>query len=154
MTDPIRKTVTVPLRPDEAFDVFTRDLFHWWPMDTHSLSAAKGALPTAVTVEPREGGQIMETLPDGSTAPWGRVTTWDRGRAFGVLWHVGRDEAQATDLDLVFTPTDTGTRVDLTHGGFDRLGKEATAMAENYTTGWDHVLGACYGGHCRARVSA
>lgn len=154
MTDPIEKTLTVPLRPAEAFDLFTDHLQDWWPMDSHSLSAADGELPAAVTVEPHTGGQIIERKADGTTAPWGRVTTWDPGRAFGVSWHVGRDEAEATDLLVVFVPTDLGTRVELTHSGFDRLGAQATAMAENYMTGWDLVLGQCFGGFCQARVTA
>ncbi len=148
MTDPIQKTVTVPLRPQEAFDIFTKDLAAWWPTDSHSLSAGDGALPEDVSVEPREGGQIIETKHDGTTAPWGRITTWQPGAAFGVSWHVGRPEEQSTDILVVFTPTDMGTRVDLTHGGFDRLGETAFATWEGYVTGWDYVLGQCFAGRC------
>lgn len=146
--DPIRKTVTVPLAPAEAFDLFTESLGDWWPSESHSLSAADGDLPETIKVEPKTGGQILETKPDGSTHPWGRITRFDPGKAFGVSWHVGRPEEEATDLLVVFTPTDAGTRVDLTHGGFGKLGEAATAMAANYMTGWDLVLVDRFAGRC------
>lgn len=142
MTDPIRKSVTVPLRPTEAFDLFTKNLSDWWPLHSHSLSAGDGDIPKDVTVEEKEGGHIIETKPNGETGKWGTITRWDPGTAFGVSWYVGRPIEEATDLLVVFTPTDTGTRVDLTHGGFDRLAE--TALAQRYDTGWNLVLGECY----------
>lgn len=153
-TDPIRKSVTVPLAPDDAFELFTAELESWWPAESHSLSAGRGERPAAIEVEPRTGGQILETLPDGQRAPWGRVTRWEAGRAFGVAWHVGRDEAEATALLVTFTPVADGTRVDLEHGGFDRLGATAaTAAIGEYRQGWDLVLGRCYVAQCRRRCT-
>lgn len=153
-TDPIQKTLHVPMRPDAAFRLFTEDMAKWWPTETHSLSAADGDLPDAVRVEPRKGGQIVETKPDGSEAAWARITRWEPGAVFGARWHVGRDEAEATDLLVVFTPTDTGTRIALTQSGFDALGDVATAMHGQYQTGWDLVLGERFGTYCLGRVSA
>lgn len=152
MTDEtIRKTLDVPLTPDEAFALWTAAMSDWWPLDTHSLSAGEGALPRDVSVEPREGGQIVETRHDGVRVPWGRITAWEPGRRLAVAWHVGREEAEATDLDIVFAPIDTGTRVILTHGGFARHGETASALRENYRTGWDLVLGRCFAARCRAQ---
>ena len=141
---PIRKSVTVPLAPDAAFDLFTAGLDRWWPKDTHSLS---GSAAARVRVEPREGGQVIEVKPDGTEAPWARVTRWEPGARLGLAWHVGRDEAEHTDLEVTFTATGDGTRVDLEHAGFERL-DGATALKANYTSGWDHVLGSCYAGAC------
>ena len=153
MTDPIEKTLTVPLRPQDAFDLFTDHLQDWWPLDSHSLSAADGDLPQDVTVDPREGGHITETRPDGVTGRWGTITEWAPGHALGISWHVGRDPSEATDLYIRFTPVEDGTRVDLTHGGFDRLAGAET-MRANYLSGWEHVLGRCYGTYCAARAPA
>lgn len=148
MTDPIKKTLHVPLRPQKAFELFTEHLDDWWPTHSHSLSAGDGEKPQNVMVDRREGGYITETKHDGDTGRWGTITKWDEGRAIGISWYVGRDEAEATDLDVVFTPTDMGTRIELTHGGFHRLGEAATAMHGNYDKGWDHVLTECFGQHC------
>ncbi len=150
MTDPVRKTVTVPLAAKEAFALFTEGLDRWWPKATHSLSGAKAS----VRVEPREGGKVIETKPDGSEAPWGTVTDWEPGARFGLDWYVGRTPDEATHVDVVFTQTEAGTRVDLTHSRWEALGPKATEVQAGYATGWDHVLGVCFAGHCGARVAA
>lgn len=150
MTDPIRKSLNVPLRPKEAFALFTENLADWWPTESHSLSAGDGAVPKDVVVDPREGGFITETKQDGEKGRWGTITEWNPGQSLGVSWYVGRSEEEATDLSVVFTPTDTGTRVDLTHGGFERLAE--TAMYENYHKGWDLVFINCYGNFVRGRI--
>lgn len=154
MTDPIQKTLTVPLRPDQAFRLFTDNLQAWWPVDTHSLSAGDGDLPKKVTVDPRAGGFVTETKPDGETGRWATVTRWEPGHALGLSWYVGRPTEEATDLLVVFTPVQTGTRVDLTHSGFDRLGETAMAMHGNYQHGWDHVLVSCFGQFCAQKARA
>lgn len=149
MIDPIEKTIDVPLAPSDAFALFTERLSDWWPRASHSLSGHETA---PVRVEPREGGQIIETLPDGTEAPWARITAWDPGKRLAVKWHVGKDEAEHTELDVTFTPIDTGTRVRLVHDGFDRLADGAT-RAQGYDTGWDHVFKVCYGGACQSRAA-
>ena len=152
--DPIEKTLTVPLPAAEAFALFTDGLDRWWPKDSHSLAAADGeGDKSQVRVEPFVGGHVIETKPDGSEAPWATVTTWEPGRRFAMRWYVGRPESEATEVDIRFTPVETGTRLDLTHGGFAALGAEATAMCRNYTRGWDHVLGICFGGICRRNAA-
>ena len=153
MTDPVRKTLTVPLRPEQAFDLFTDRIAEWWPTETHSISAGDGAEPRDVRIEPREGGAVIEDTHDGGTARWGRVTTWEPGRRIGIAWHVGRPAEESTDLDVTFTPVEDGTRVDLTHGGFERLA-ETASLRGGYDRGWDLVLLRCYGGFCRAHLPA
>ena len=148
MTDPIKKTLHVPLRPKTAFELFTERLDEWWPTDSHSLSAGDGDIPKAVKVDKKEGGYIIETKAGGETGRWGTITRWEPGRAIGVSWYVGRDESEATDLTVVFTPTDLGTMIELTHDGFDKLGEVATAMHGNYTHGWDYVLNERFGSFC------
>ena len=65
-SDPIRKSVIVPLDPAAAFDLFTRDIDRWWPKESHSLAAADGLGQEAhVRVEPRVGGRVIETGADG-----------------------------------------------------------------------------------------
>ena len=148
MTDPIQKTLHVPLRPQKAFELFTENLDQWWPTESHSLSAADGELPKQVKVDKHEGGHITETKHDGDTGRWGTITKWDEGRAFGISWYVGRSEDEATDLEVLFIPTDMGTRIELTHSGFERLGNEAVAMHGNYLKGWEFVLTERFGQFC------
>ncbi len=150
MTEAIQKILNVPMRPKDAFALFTDHLANWWPTESHSLSAADGELPKDVKVEQREGGHIIETKADGETGRWGTITRWEPGNALGVSWYVGRPEDEATDLLIVFTPTDTGTRIELTHDGFDRLADKS--MHENYNKGWDLVLITRFGGYATDNV--
>ena len=39
LSDPIRKSVEVPLSPNDAFDLFTEKMGTWWPLDDKSVSA-------------------------------------------------------------------------------------------------------------------
>ena len=150
MTAPIRKTITVPLRPDAAFDLFTDKLGDWWPVETHSISGGQGKRPKAVKVDKKKGGHVTETTADGKAARWATITRWEQGKAFGLSWYVGRHEEEATDIMVIFTPIDTGTRVDLVHDGFHRLGETAAAQHQNYKTGWNLVFVQRYAAFCNA----
>ena len=153
-TDPIRKSVTVPLPRDDAFDLFARRIDLWWPKDSHSLAAhEEPGKEITVHLEPREGGQVVETDPDGTRRPWADVIRFVPGKRLGLKWYVGRPAEEATYVEVSFTQTDAGTRVDLTHGGFEAFGAEETAMCARYATGWDHVLGHCFAKQCQLLIA-
>lgn len=153
MPDPIIKEITVPLDKDRAFRLFTEEMADWWPLESHSMSAQEGGTPAnSVDVPSEVGQQVIETKPDGSTAPWGRVTEYEPGSAYGMSWHVGRAEAEATHVRVTFTTVADGTRVQLIHSDWP---EGATAMHQMYASGWDMVLGQRFGAACQAaRVHA
>lgn len=151
---PVTQSVEVPLPPEEAFRLFTADLARWWPMESYSVAAGSGTQPGGVTVDPREGGAITETLPGGATADWARIRHWEPGRRLVMDWFPGRPQDECTEVEIVFAPVGNGTRVTLTHGGFLRFGDGATAMATRYRSGWAHILGTCFHAHCAATCSA
>jgi uncharacterized protein YndB with AHSA1/START domain len=136
---PIRKTLTVPLRPDAAFDLFARRLPDWWPTDRHSRSAARKARPRAVTVTPGLGGGIEEITDQGQRTVWARFTAWDPGRRLSMQWHFDEEEA-ATDVVVTFTPEGTGTRVDLTHGAAERPGADVAGARGMGRSCWETAL--------------
>jgi uncharacterized protein YndB with AHSA1/START domain len=149
MTDPIRKTLSVPLPPQEAFDLFTDGIDLWWPKEGHSAAAREGRGAEArVRVEPRRGGRVIETLPGGREVPWATVRVWEPGRRLALDWHPGRDEDEATEVEVTFTRTDAGTRVDLVHGGFDRPSERATTAMAGFDAGWSQVLCRRYAARC------
>ncbi len=150
MTDPIVKEITVPLEPDRAFRLFTEEMADWWPLDQHSLSAAEDGQPARDVAVPKEvGAQVIETKPDGSKRPWGRVTTYDPGQRFGMTWHVGRPEDQASHVEVSFVTIADGTRVRLVHDDWHALGETASAVRKGYVTGWDVVFVARFGAAAR-----
>ncbi len=137
-TAPVRKRVQVALPPAEAFELFTAGIQRWWPLATHSVGEERAVaihFPTGV------GDQVVETLGDGTTAVWGTVLRSDPPRLVELTWHPGRDEGDATLLELRFEPDGTGgTGVELVHSGWERW-EDGHARAASYEEGWDLVLG-------------
>ncbi len=141
--EPVRKSVTVPLRPDQAFRLFAEGMGGWWPGASHSVSAGRGGRPRAIVVTPGKGGHITEETADGGRARWATITAYEPGSRLAFDWHLGRDEDEPTQVEVTFTPVDAGTRVDLVHDGFAARGAEAMAARDSYQGGWAYVLG-CY----------
>lgn len=101
--------------------------------------------------EPRTGGRIYERTAGGREIDWGRIVEWDPPRRLRYLWHIATEPENATDVEIVFHPLDESTtRVEIEHGGWDRLGELGHAWRKANHAGWDGVLPA-YGGACAAR---
>ena len=145
MPDPIVVDVVVPCPPARAFDYFTRDIARWWPLPTHSC-----AMDDAVDVafEPHVGGRIVERARDGASHVWGGVTAWEPGRRVAFSWHPGRGADEATWVDVKFAAHADGTRVTLTHGGWERR-EDGASVRGNYVGGWRNVLVERFGAYCR-----
>lgn len=135
---PVRKSVTVPMRPEAAFRRFTEGIAGWWPLATHSVSESAEA---SCAIEGRIGGRIVETAPDGAEHVWGTVTAWEPPGRLVFTWHPGRSEDTGQEVEIRFRAAGEGTRVDLVHTGWERLGEKAAGMRAGYDAGWDVVLG-------------
>ena len=134
----VRKEVVVEAPIEVAFEVFTRGIATWWPMATHSTSEARAR---NVTLEGRKGGRLYETDVDGKEFDWGEVTHWEPPNAVTFTWHLGRAPEIAQLVEVRFAAEGDGTRVELVHTGWERLGEEGVEMVKNYDSGWDFVLG-------------
>jgi uncharacterized protein YndB with AHSA1/START domain len=53
---------------------------------------------------------------------------------------VNPDAEAATEVEVRFTPDGAGTRVELEHRGWERLGATAAESREGYNGGWNEVL--------------
>jgi len=131
------KTASVQVRPAEAFDLFTRNMGIWWPLATHSVGLERA---TGVEIEPGVGGNIVETIADGSTSTWGTVDVWEPPNRLRFSWHPGTPPEEATQVEVFFHQAGSGTTVELIHTGWDRRPDGAAARSE-YDPGWDFVLG-------------
>ncbi|MPV36166.1 SRPBCC domain-containing protein [Georgenia subflava] len=134
---PVVKVVTVPSDAGTAFAAFTTDLEKWWPFDEHSVGeVARGR----VTFGTAAGEPVTEHLMGGSPETWGTLTRWEPPAVFVMTWHPARPPAMATELEVRFTETADGTRVQLRHTGWEHRQDGGTARRA-YDTGWDMVLG-------------
>jgi uncharacterized protein YndB with AHSA1/START domain len=142
---PIVIELVVACPPDRAFDYFTRDVGRWWPLPSHSVGGEKAK---DVHFEPRLGGRLVETLRDGAESVWGTIEDWHPGERVRFSWHPGREPATAQWVEVTFARNPAGTRVTLTHGGWERLGVAAAESRGNYVGGWKFVFAERFGGYC------
>ncbi|MBA2381979.1 MAG: SRPBCC domain-containing protein [Chloroflexi bacterium] len=137
MIEPIRFTFEVACPVDRAFAVWTADIDRWWPAD-HTVT---GTDDVAVILEPRPGGRIFERTMSGVEHEWGEVTVWEPPARFGYLWHLRRDRADATDVDVRFIAVGEGTtRVEIEHRGWEALGACGEDWRDRNQGGWATLL--------------
>lgn len=135
---PIRKVVTVPVSPPRAFELFTARIGEWWPLATHSVGQGQA---TGVVFGAAVGGQIVESLADGTKSVWGTITGWDPPHRVAYTWHAGTPAAEATSVEVTFTAGEDGqTVVELVHSGWDSR-PDGSAARAGYENGWDQVVG-------------
>lgn len=134
---PVRRSVVVPLDTATAFHRFTGTFAEWWPRATHSIG---GKLVHTITFDCHVGGQIVEELVDGRRYLWGRITAYDPPHRVAFTWHPSESEASAQDVEVLFHPHDTGTRVELISTGWERRGSKARRARRGYDVGWGSVL--------------
>ena len=136
--EPIEIDFSIACAPQHAFDVWTSRTSLWWPVE-HTVSAEPGVV---VLFEPRQGGRIFERTPSGEEHDWGEVLTWEPPHLLHYLWHIRRDRADATEVEITFTGNADETKVSIVHRGWERLGDRGPWWREVNTMGWDGVLPA------------
>jgi len=152
--EPVVKTITVSCSPEEAFRYFTADFGIWWPAATTSVVAYASAFkdkPACVILEPRVSGRIFERTRAGEEHLWGTVLAWQPPARVEFSFHPGRTELEAQTVEVTFSPAPEGTRVVLTHYGWEKLGANARQARDSYNQGWEAVVVAAYPEYIRKR---
>lgn len=138
---PIVLTVDLAIGPAQAFDAFAVRFADWWPVTTHSLSRSAA---TRCSFDARAGGRVEELEPGGARHLWGEILAIEPGRRVRFSWHPGRERESAQWVDVEFAPGPSGSRVTLTHGGWEALGEIGPLLRQEYLPGWRHVLGTLF----------
>jgi len=141
MIEPVSMSVVVPLSPERAFALFTSEMGSWWPLRTHSLGE-EHAIDCGI--EPRVGGDVYESVDDGTRHSWGRVVVWEPPHRVAVTWHPGMPESDAQQVEVRFTAEGDGTHVELEHYGWEVLGDRAAEFREGYANGWKSLFGEIF----------
>ena len=136
MIEPLRFSVVVACPPARAFALWTAETSRWWP-SSHTVSGERGM---RVVFEPRVGGRIFERTPAGVEVDWGEVTAWEPPRRLAYSWHIRADRADATDVEITFADEGAGTRVQVEHRGWERLGARGPGWRDANRGGWEGVL--------------
>jgi len=135
--EPVRQSVEVELPPSEAFDLFTTRISEWWPYKTHF---SRGPVESLV-FEGRLGGKLSEVCSDGAVVTYGEVVAWEPPHRVVIKWFVRPDLGPPTEVEVRFTPSVVGCRLDLEHRGFEGYGDEVgRRQRDSYSGGWSGVL--------------
>ncbi|MGA8114654.1 MAG: SRPBCC family protein [Actinocatenispora sp.] len=139
----VRRSVTVPLDPARAFDLFTARMDAYWPPE-HHIGAAE---LDRVVVEPHAGGRWYERGVDGTECQWGRVAVWDPPGRLVLIWQLDTewrfDPDLETELEMSFVEESPGrTTVRLEHRNLERYGDQAEAMRAAFESpdAWEGIL--------------
>jgi uncharacterized protein YndB with AHSA1/START domain len=137
--EPVRQSVDVPLSPHDAFELFTTGIAQWWPYKDHF---SRGPVETLI-FEGRLGGELKEVCSDGVVEIYGKVLVWEPPRRVAIKWMVGHARGYLpTEVEVRFTATESGCRVDLEHRGFEAYGPDlGPKHRDSYDSGWPGVLG-------------
>jgi uncharacterized protein YndB with AHSA1/START domain len=134
----VEKSVTVAVPIERAFEVFTEEIATWWPLRTHAVDTERS---DTVVLEGRVGGRLYERTPSGEEHLWGTLTAWDPPHRLVYSWHPGRGVETAQEVEITFSPESEGTRVDVRHYGWEKLGEGLDETIASYDEGWDKVIG-------------
>ena len=137
MSEPLVQHLDLSCPPEHAWAMWAERTSLWWPA-SHSVSGA----PEAVTFEPRAGGRVFERAPGGEEHEWGRVLAWEPPRRLVYSWRLRQDAADATEVEITFTPAGAGTAVAIVHRGWERLGARGPSLRERNVRGWAGLLPA------------
>ena len=136
-SEPIRLSFELDCPAERAFDVWTARIGTWWPLD-HTVTEEQGL---AVRLEGRTGGRLYERTPSGAEHDWGEVLVWEPPERLVYSWHLRRDRADATEVEIRFQPLERSrTRVEIEHRAWERLGAEGPAWRERNFGGWSSLL--------------
>jgi hypothetical protein len=137
MSAPLRLSFDVACPPDHAFRLWTSQIGTWWPPD-HTVTGDSGIV---VVLEDGVGGRIYERAPDGVEQDWGEVSVWKLPARLAYLWHLRRDRADVTEVEVrLVSQGDAGTRIEIEHRGWERLGAGGEQLRERNRAGWETLL--------------
>lgn len=141
----VKKSITVKATVEHAFAIFTEGYDTWWPRSHH---IGKSPMEKAI-IETRRGGRCYTKQVDGTECDWGQILEWDPPHRFVIAWQITPqwgyepDLAKSSEVEITFTPTaEGGTRVDLEHRHFERMGPGGATMRVGVDSpgGWGSLL--------------
>ncbi len=133
----VHRSVVVAGSAEAVFDLFTEGIDRWWPLAAGF--AYGGERARSIHLEPWVGGRFFERLVDGDELQVGSMINCERPHRFTFTWRAPVWSAE-TRVHVEFSAVRDGTRVDLTHDGFELLGADGEPEARQFGGGWPMVL--------------
>jgi uncharacterized protein YndB with AHSA1/START domain len=150
--DAARVTVMVAVRPEVAFEVFTREVDLWWRRGPKFRPL--GRKPGVLAFEGGGGGRLFEAL-GGGRAPQiievGRITAWEPPERLAFDWRNSAfAQGKRTHMEVTFKPIAGKTEVTVEHTGWSSLreshparhGLAGAAFARSLGMFWGELMSA------------
>ena len=148
---PVVRTIEVARSAKDAFRIFTEETLAWWPQTRTRARSALGEKTAAITIEPRTGGRVYETVSTGEEIDWGEVVAFQPPSRFAMRFWIAFPREQGGDVEVRFEPLGAERcRVTLSHAGWERFGAEANAVRERFVPGWAEVFDNAFGSYAGA----
>jgi uncharacterized protein YndB with AHSA1/START domain len=132
--EPIVHSVWVDCAVDDAFRLFTEGFGAWWPLAAHSLHREDAE---RCALEPWLGGRVFERTRDGREEEWGAVISWEPPVRLEFTWRPGQKEDPQQTVEVEFQTEAYGTRVTLTHHGWERAAEPSCMLGGS---DWNAIL--------------
>jgi uncharacterized protein YndB with AHSA1/START domain len=138
-SDAVTVALDIEVEPELAFAVFTRELDTWWGRGPQYrfLAPYQGTL----VLEPGVGGRLIHVADEaaGRVFVVGQIEVWEPPHRLALTWRLPNFESdQTTRVRVSFEPIGDGTRVSVTHSGWDAL--PARHPARHGRTGHHFVM--------------
>ncbi|MDQ7842636.1 MAG: SRPBCC domain-containing protein [Armatimonadota bacterium] len=134
-------SVEVPTTPARAFELWTTGINQWWKKGTpywNDKIRARG-----LRFEPGVGGRFLEVYDEtaGEGLEIGRISVWEPRNRLVYTWReAGWTPQEVTQVEVRFEPTPGGTRVTVTHSGWETV-REGQKRCEGYGRGHNELRG-------------
>ena len=148
--DQAKVSVVVAVDPVDAFEIFTKETDLWWRRGLKYRLA--GRRPGTLCFEAGLGGRLFESFETESGThvyEAGRVIVWEPPSRLAFKWRAANFAPdESTEVEVLFEPTATGTRVTVLHRGWAsirpdhpaRHGLEGAAFSRSMGLWWGDQL--------------
>lgn len=117
MTSSVLVALRVKATPEQAFDVFTREIGLWWKPNVIFRTT-----PRAPGMLSFQDGRLIETLANGKVFEIGEVIAWEPPVRLVFSWRQAAFPLDlTTQVEVLFEAVGDETRVSVDHRGFDRV---------------------------------
>ena len=125
--DGVRVSLDVAVEPAVAFEVFTTELDAWWGRGPRFRFVPPYA--GSMRLEPGLGGRLLHVVNEaGRIFEVGRIEAWEPPSRLAFTWRLANFRpGQITRVEVRFEPIEAGTRVTVSHDGWDSLPPEHPA---------------------------
>jgi Activator of Hsp90 ATPase homolog 1-like protein len=145
--DVAKISVFVRVSPEDAFEVFTREIDAWWRQGPKYRIAGKRR--GTLFIEAGLGGRLFETFEQSTgskTIEIGRVTVWEPPSRLALEWRgVNFKPHEKTFVEVSFEASNDGTLVTVHHWGLSALPDDHPARHGLIGADFSRMIGMWWG---------